>query len=504
MHSSKIYITILLALLSSQFLMLSITVAGQSITLKILDPETNGNSITIGSETELIPKGGIPFTVKVVLEGSVSNLVGFQVSIKFNYPAINCTKKSYWLPYNDQNFIFYGIQKSLILSTCHIDLTEQYIAIMAVITDFDKAISKTGTFTLCMINFTGNKVGSYTLKFGEEYGYTLLTDSYGNEIPITSMQSFTVNILSAKSPPTAVFKISPTPAKANGTVTFDASESFDPDGNIIRYIWDFGDGSLNETSYPITTHIYVKNGQYNVTLIVVDNDNMTDSTSQILLVGRPPIATFTINPSENLKPGDTLTFNASGSFDPDGNIVSYIWNFGDGYNETIDTPITTHVYSKRGVYTITLKVIDDDGLSNCTAIVIQVGTPPVASFTFSPENPKVKEEVTFDASDSSGIEKPIVKFSWFFEDTQTNETTESFMITYIFVSAGNWTVTLTVYDEDGLFSSTSKMVPVSYEAPKTAGMGTETVVAITIVVIIVAIAIVVKKKRSKQEEVIEI
>jgi PKD repeat protein len=460
--------------------------------------------MTIGSETKPVPKGGIPFTVKVVLEGSVSNLIGFQLSIKFNYPAINCTKTSYWLPYDDQNFIFYGVDKRLILNTSNIDLTEQYIAIMALITDLNKAVSKTGTLTLCMINFTGNKVGTYTLDFIAEYGYTLLTDNSGNEIPITSMQSLTVNILSAKSPPTAIFKISPTAAKANKTVTFDASGSFDPDGNITRYIWDFGDGSSNETSKSITTHIYVKNGQYNVTLTVVDNDNMTDSISQILMVGRPPIAIFTMNPSENLRPGVTLTLNASVSYDPDGNITRYIWDFGDGYNETIDTPITTHVYGKRGVYTITLKVIDNEGLINSTATSIQVGTPPVASFTFTPENPKVMEEVTFDASNSSGIEKPIVKFSWFFEDKQRNETTESLMITYIFVSAGNWTVTLTVYDGDGLFSSASKVVPVSYEAPKTAGIGTETIAAITVIVIIVAIAIVVKKKRSKQEEVIEI
>jgi len=504
MQSSKISAIILLALLCFSQSMLSIVAEGQGVTLKILNPTTEGNSITIGSETEPIPKDGIPFTVKVVLEGSVSNLVGFQVSIKFNYPAISCTTKSYWLPYDDQSFIFYGIGKSLILKTCRVNLTEQYIAILVVITDLEKAVSKTGTFTLCMINFTGNRVGSYTLDFIAEYGYTLLCDSSGKDIPITSMQSFTVNILGAKSPPNAMFKISPTPAKANRTVTFDASESFDPDGNITGYLWDFGDGSLNETSYPIITHIYVKNGQYNVTLTVVDNDNMTDSISQILMVGRPPIAIFTINPSENLKPGDTLTFNASGSFDPDGNIVSYTWDFGDGYNETMVTPITTHIYNKRGVYAITLKVIDDDGLSNCTAISINVGTPPVASFTFFPENPKVKEEVTFDASNSSGIEKPIVEFSWFFEDTQNNETTTSFTITHIFVSAGNWTVTLTVYDEDGLFDSVSKIVPVSYEAFKEAGIGTETVVAIIIVVIIAAIAIVVMKKRSKQEEVIEL
>jgi len=480
-------------------------VEGQGITLKILNPITNGNSATIGSEAEFVPKKGIPFTVKVVLEGSVSNLIGFQVSIKFNYPAINCTKASYWLPYDDQNFIFYGIKRTLILDACNVDLTEHYIAIMALITDFSKAVSKTGTFTLCMINFTGNKIGTYTLDFIKEYGYTLLTDSYGNELLITSMQGFTVNILGAKSPPTATFKISPTLAKANKTVTFDASGSFDPDGNIVKYIWDFGDGSSNETSNPIITHIYVKNGQYNVTLTVVDNDNMTDSTSQILLIGRPPIVIFTINPSENLKPEETITLNASGSFDPDGNIVKYIWDFGDGYNETAVTPITTHTYSQRGVYTITLKVIDDDGLFNQTTIKIQVGTPPVASFTFSPENPKVNEEVTFDASESNGVEKPIVKFVWFFEDIQRNETTESFMITHIFVSAGNWTVTLTVYDEDGLFGSTSKIIPVSYEALTEAGISNEALFTVAIVLtVIIATLIIVKKKRSKREEVIEL
>ena len=61
------------------------------------------------------------------------------------------------------------------------------------------------------------------------------------------------------------------------TITFDASRSYDPDGSIIEYKWDFGDGL---TGTGITyNHTYIANGTYNVKLTVIDNDYLTDITT---------------------------------------------------------------------------------------------------------------------------------------------------------------------------------------------------------------------------------
>jgi len=84
-----------------------------------------------------------------------------------------------------------------------------------------------------------------------------------------------------------------------------------------------------------------------------------------------PVAIFTHYPPEPIV-NLVTTFNASKSYDRDGFIVSYKWDFGDGTIVTESDPIRTHVYTKAGNVTVTLTVTDDDGLYNSTSKVITV------------------------------------------------------------------------------------------------------------------------------------
>ena len=68
--------------------------------------------------------------------------------------------------------------------------------------------------------------------------------------------------------------------------------------------------------------------------------------------------------------GETITFDASPSTDPDGEIVSYTWNFGDG--QTSDTMVTTHIYSAAADYIVILTVVDDHGISSYNSTTITV------------------------------------------------------------------------------------------------------------------------------------
>ena len=68
------------------------------------------------------------------------------------------------------------------------------------------------------------------------------------------------------------------------TVTFDASTSSDPDGNIELYSWDFGDG---DTGTGVTaTHVYTVKGTYVVTLTITDNDELTDTATRFITIGK--------------------------------------------------------------------------------------------------------------------------------------------------------------------------------------------------------------------------
>jgi PKD repeat protein/subtilisin family serine protease len=175
----------------------------------------------------------------------------------------------------------------------------------------------------------------------------------------------------ANQPPVARFTFSPANPIVNQWVTFDATSSYDPDGSIVSYSWDFGDGATATGSR--VTKRYSAAGTYTVTLTVTDNRGATNSASQMLTVtspNQPPVASFTFSPA-NPNPGDTVTFDASASSDPDGSIVSYSWNFGDG--NTASGVTASHVYSAAGTYTVTLTVTDNQGATSTAQKTIQVG-----------------------------------------------------------------------------------------------------------------------------------
>jgi len=173
--------------------------------------------------------------------------------------------------------------------------------------------------------------------------------------------------------PTANFTESAEIVYTGESITFNASSSYDPDGTIISFHWNFGDGE-NATG-EVTTHSYDDDGNYTVTLKVMDDDmaNAT-ATSEKTVLNRPPVANFTES-VHTVFAGDPIYFNASGSYDLDGVIVNYFWDFGDGTNET-GVESCSHFYVEGGNYTVTLTVTDDDDSTDSTIAVKEVFLRP--------------------------------------------------------------------------------------------------------------------------------
>jgi len=84
-----------------------------------------------------------------------------------------------------------------------------------------------------------------------------------------------------------------------------------------------------------------------------------------------PVAIFTHDPPEPIY-NQPATFNASKSYDTDGIIISYTWNFGDGNITTVINPIIAHAFTAPGDYTVTLTVTDNDLLTNSTSKIVRV------------------------------------------------------------------------------------------------------------------------------------
>jgi len=170
--------------------------------------------------------------------------------------------------------------------------------------------------------------------------------------------------------PTASFTFSPLAGNAPLDVTFDASASTDPDGVITNYQWNFGDTFTGVGQKVI--HRFETQGEYTVTLTVTDDDGKTDSTSHIIIIdppNQPPVARFTFSPLNGLYPL-TVTFDATASTDPDGQVVQYEWDFAG--EQTGSGPIVTHTFTEKGLYTITLTVYDDDAASAAASGTVEV------------------------------------------------------------------------------------------------------------------------------------
>ncbi len=119
-------------------------------------------------------------------------------------------------------------------------------------------------------------------------------------------------------------------------------------------MWNFGDGSTLTTAGPTMSHTYAAGGTYTVALTVMDNGGATNAQSQTVIANAPPIASFTFSCT-----GLTCSFNGSASWDSDGTITNYAWNFGDGATGSGAT--VTHTYRAPGTYGVTLTVTDNGG-----------------------------------------------------------------------------------------------------------------------------------------------
>ncbi|MBC2698794.1 MAG: PKD domain-containing protein [ANME-2 cluster archaeon] len=84
--------------------------------------------------------------------------------------------------------------------------------------------------------------------------------------------------------PFANFTYSPKNPVINQVIIFNATASYDPDGFITNYKWDFGDGNITSTTEKIITHSYTLESDYDVNLTITDNSNTTNSTTKSVQV----------------------------------------------------------------------------------------------------------------------------------------------------------------------------------------------------------------------------
>ncbi len=171
--------------------------------------------------------------------------------------------------------------------------------------------------------------------------------------------------------PRAVISVSKDSGYPPLVIQFSGTDSSSPDGIITDYHWDFGDGETADASN--ASHTYTDNGVYRVKLTVTDSNGAVDTEAiNVEALNRVPVPSFT-NPYK-IPTNQAATFNASASYDPDGTIVEYRWDFGDGTTGVGE--VVQHVYTtaQGSGYkaAIVLTVTDDDGASNSKTVYADI------------------------------------------------------------------------------------------------------------------------------------
>jgi PKD repeat protein len=247
------------------------------------------------------------------------------------------------------------------------------------------------------------------------------------------------------------------------SVSFNGSTST----GAVTFSWNFGDGQTGAGM--TTTHTYVQQGNYTVSLTVENNSHVTDTKTTTANISNV-VPTVSASSDAPKNEGSVVQFTGSATDPGTADVLTYNWNFGDGQTGTGMTPTHTYTDDAAGAnpYTVTLTV--NDGVGNGTK-QISVMINNVAPTAEAGPNQTVNEgqSVSFsgNATDPGSGDVPFLTYSWNFgEGSPANGINAS----HVFTSNGPHTVTLTVQDNDG-GSGTDNLTVTVNNLPPTSNAG---------------------------------
>ena len=293
------------------------------------------------------------------------------------------------------------------------------------------------------------RTATISYETGGTYEVGLRVDDNGEKFGTTTREITVEN-----PPPVARFDRRPTRPELGETVRFNGSNSSDPDGEVVAYTW-YIDGEPVDRG-PTFGVSFEREGSYNVTLAVTDNGQVTTRSTATVPVSEPPVAKIDYDP-DAIGRNRTVTFDAGESFDPDGSITTYRWEFSD--NRTMEGETVTRQFSAVGNHTVSLTVIDDATLPNETNETVTVNPIPSASITADPERPVEGSRIEFTAESADDI----ATYEWDLDgDGTTDETGRT--IPAVFGEYGEHEVALALTSEAGVTNRVNRTIAVDRNA----------------------------------------
>ena len=234
----------------------------------------------------------------------------------------------------------------------------------------------------------------------------------------------------------------------------------DPDP--LQYSWDFGDGSevLSGEDLSQVTHIYLDNGQFELSLTVTNvlGKDATITRKVVIENLNPEIEPLS-EKEQQISKGETATFEVNAT-DPgeEDEIVKFVWNFGDGSDPLETTPSAdgtssaTHVYDKKaGAFTARVSAFDDDGGQAKIVFFVKVAEGPIAEITelTSSQPGSEGQPVTFSATVANAGDARLF-YSWEFGDGEASGGIGQSSIEHIYQNEGIYKISLMVSDSSSI------------------------------------------------------
>jgi len=258
-------------------------VSGETAEIRVVNPETGDKNFIFDAASTSI---GTKFNITVWLY-EVNDLFSHQVKLVVNDTLLNITNA--WIPNWNETYVFYGLTTFPVGPVFYDDDGDgSYEGVL-----IGDTIMGTGNFTgnglLAIfeleILYTPNATkfeGKVASKLNIDNEDTFLLDSSLEDIPVIRTDGY---YQCSYPPPKADFTFSPQEPYINQTIVFDASiSSASQFFNISQYVWDFGDGNVTTTTNQTITHKYSQEGNYTVSLTVIDQGNLNDTVSKSIVV----------------------------------------------------------------------------------------------------------------------------------------------------------------------------------------------------------------------------
>jgi uncharacterized repeat protein (TIGR01451 family)/fimbrial isopeptide formation D2 family protein len=214
-------------------------------------------------------------------------------------------------------------------------------------------------------------------------------------------------------------------------------------GTITAWAWDFGDGGLSTEINPC--HAFSQAGRYNIRLTVTGTSGASDSRTRSVTVYNPPALIASATPSNGTAPL-AVSFIAEGT-----SLTSYEWSFPDGSRAFTST--AQFVFDQPGEYTVTVTGSGPVGtLTSSLGISVRAPSDLRAAFSASAWNGIAPLEICF--TDRSAGDS-ITSWAWNFGDGSTSVDPNP---CHTFAQAGEYPISLTVSNGDGLSASATSTV----------------------------------------------